>query len=55
MSPFLTASETGNILIFNNWYEASSENKKEIVEYINYLDGTLILPEFSGIEVEKKA
>lgn len=54
MSPFLISSETGNILVFNNWYEISLENEKEIVEYINYLDGTLILPGFPGIEMEKQ-
>lgn len=54
MSPFLMASCTGNILVFNNWNKPSKENKneKEIVEYINYLDGTLILPEFPGIEMD---
>ena len=48
------ASCTGNILVFNNWNKPSKENKneKEIVEYINYLDGTLILPEFPGIEMD---
>lgn len=54
MSPFLMDSGTGNILVFNNWDRPSKEkkNKKEIVEYINYLDGTLILPEFPGVEMD---
>lgn len=58
MSPFLMASGTGNILVFNNWDKPSSEkeneeeNKKETVEYINYLDGTLILPEFPGVRYQ---
>ena len=53
MSPFLVASGTGNILVFYNWNKPSKEkkNEKEIVDYINYLDGTLILPEFPGIEM----
>lgn len=53
MSPFLMASGTGNILVFNNWDKPSKKkNEKEIVEYINYLDGTLILPEFPGVEMD---
>lgn len=53
MSPFLMASGTGNILVFNNWNKPSKKkNEKEIVEYINYLDGTLILPEFPGVEMD---
>lgn len=54
MGPFLMDSGTGNILVFNNWDRSSKEkkNKKEIVEYINYLDGTLILPEFPRIEMD---
>lgn len=54
MSPFLMDSGTGNILVFNNWDRPSKEkkNKKETVEYINYLDGTLILPEFPGVEMD---
>lgn len=53
MSPFLMASGTGNILVFNNWDKPSKKkNEKEIVEYINYLDGTLILPEFPGMEMD---
>ena len=65
MSPFLMASETGNVLVFNNWNKPSpekdnkkengKEDEKEIVEYINYLDGTLILPEFPGVETETSA
>lgn len=54
MGPFLMDSGTGNILVFNNWDRPSKEkkNKKEIVEYINYLDGTLILPEFPGVRYQ---
>lgn len=43
LSPFLVATESGNILVFNNW----SEN---MIEYINYLDGTIILPSILSID-----
>ena len=43
LSPFLVATESGSILVFNNW----SENT---IEYINYLDGTIILPSVLSID-----
>ena len=43
LSPFLVATESGCILVFNNW----SENT---IEYINYLDGTIILPSVLSID-----
>lgn len=42
LSPFLLAKDDSNILVFNNM-------KKGIYEYIDYLDGTVILPSFIGI------
>lgn len=51
LSPFLVASENGNILAFNNRYKAKGAHDGEQIEYINYLDGTVVLPEFRTINV----
>lgn len=49
MSPFFVAEPTGNILVFNNWVLLPSS---DAIEYINYLDGSLIMPEFRSITIE---
>lgn len=51
MSPFLAATRNGNILVFNNWNKSKLEKGKGSIEYINYLDGTLILPEYKHIDL----
>ncbi len=51
LSPFLVASENGDILVFNNWCKMNSQHDSEQIEYINYLDGTLVLPEFRVINL----
>lgn len=51
LSPFLVASENGNILAFNNRHKAKGQHDGEQLEYINYLDGTVVLPEFRTINV----
>jgi len=51
LSPFLVASQDGNILVFNNWHKDSAHGKTGTIEYISYLDGTLILPEYLSIDV----
>jgi hypothetical protein len=50
LSPFLVADENDNILVFNNWNK-DSEGAKNQIEYINYLDGTLILPEYRSVHI----
>ena len=53
LSPFLIASENGNILVFNNCNKSVEGKEKRIfVEYINYLDGNLILPEFQSFDAD---
>lgn len=54
MSPFFIADANGHILVFNNWISptAKDEDRKEKIEYINYLDGSLIMPEFRSIAVD---
>ena len=52
MSPFFVDTEQGSILVFNNWNRAT-EHSGEAIEYINYLDGTLILPEFTNVALDK--
>ncbi len=54
LSPFILASEIDNILVFNNWYKKSNVFDDNSVEYINYLNGTLIRPEFRNISLEVK-
>lgn len=46
VSPFLIAAESGRILLFNNFLA------KEEIEYINYLDGTLVLPGIINISCD---
>lgn len=50
LSPFLVATTNGNILVFNNWNK-DTRGGQEQIEYINYLDGTLILPEYRSVDV----
>lgn len=45
LSPFLIAEKSGNILVFNNWNSGT-------IEYINYLDGTLILPKYTSVKLQ---
>lgn len=54
MSPFFIADANGHILVFNNWISPTTkdEDRKEKIEYINYLDGSLIMPEFRSITVD---
>lgn len=54
MSPFFISDTNGHILVFNNWIlpTAKDEDKKDKIEYINYLDGSLIMPEFRSITVD---
>ncbi len=51
MSPFLVSMDNGNILVFNNWNKSNLAKGKGSIEYINYLDGTLILPEYKQVEL----
>ena len=37
LSPFLLGTKNNSIIVFNNWQHGA-------FEYINYLDGSLILP-----------
>ena len=50
LSPFLIAKENGSILVFNNWKKSEPDSFEQI-EYINYLDGTLILPEYRSFKI----
>lgn len=51
MSPFLASMGNENILVFNNWNKSNLVKGKGSIEYINYLDGTLILPEYKQVEL----
>lgn len=42
LSPFLLGTKNNSILVFNNWQQG-------IIEYINYLDGSLILPSVMSV------
>lgn len=55
ISPFFVADINGDMLVFNNWILPNSkgEEEKEKIEYINYLDGSLIMPEFRSITIEE--
>ena len=50
LSPFLVASANENILVFNNWNKEGLTELEQI-EYINYLEGTLILPEYKSVNI----
>lgn len=52
MSPFLASMGKENILVFNNWNKSNLIKGKGNIEYINYLDGTLILPEYKQVELQ---
>lgn len=52
MSPFLASMGDENILVFNNWNKSNLIKGKGSIEYINYLDGTLILPEYKQVELQ---
>ena len=54
LSPFLILEENGSLLVFNNWNKGVSPGEGDCIEYINYLDGTLILPRYRNIDTEKK-
>lgn len=47
LSPFLVYTKNNSLLVFNNWY--SEDEGQKSLEYINYLDGNLILPTFQNI------
>lgn len=49
LSPFLIASDHGSILCFNNCHKRKHPSKPAAIEYINYLDGTIILPNFRSV------
>lgn len=50
LSPFLVSSANENILVFNNWNKEGLTELEQI-EYINYLEGTLILPEYKSVNI----
>ena len=50
LSPFLVADDKENILVFNNWNKEGTTELEQI-EYINYLEGTLILPEYKSVNI----
>ncbi|MGN0292416.1 MAG: hypothetical protein ACI4D3_00260 [Lachnospiraceae bacterium] len=50
MSPFLVSTGNGNILVFNNWDKSAGAKEIENIEYINYLDGTLVLPQYKMLK-----
>lgn len=50
MSPFLVSTGNGNILVFNNWDKSTGAKGIENIEYINYLDGTLVLPQYKMLK-----
>lgn len=54
LSPFLLSNGNGNILVFNNWNKSKTDNDIGNLEYINYLDGRLILPEYKQLELQIK-
>lgn len=49
LNSFLIASENGNVYIFNNYYK----NEESEMEYIDYLDGQLIRPEYFYVNIEQ--
>lgn len=52
VSPFLIADERGKLLIFNNWIkQVETDDPTNCLEYINYLEGTLIRPAYSIAQI----
>ncbi len=48
LSPFIVSSHNGTMFIFNNWICGEGEDKKSFIEYINYLNGTLMTIEMKS-------